>query len=652
MSISLAMIVKNEEAVLERCLSSCHDLFDEIIIVDTGSADKSKEIAARFTDKVFDFTWINDFAAARNFSFSKATSEWIMWLDADDILKEEDKQKIRNLDFSDKQMIISDYEYAHDEYDNSYCTVPRERIVRRSLNLKWEGRIHETITLSAQIYKADFKIHHYKKASNSDRNLKILEEIVKENPLNARYVYYLGKEYFDSGLHDKSIPVLNRFVLKIKNGWFEHYYHAHDMLAQAFYIQKNEERFKRHIYKSLQIEDQRAEPYYYMGIYYSDKQQWQKAIFWYESCLRVKRPSNLLDSFRNDFYTWRPHLQLSLCYNGINDIKKAYEHIEKVLQYRPNDSMGLNNKAILFDALNKKKDGQGKKLNIGCGGKTMKEYINVDIFKGAGIDEQFELDNVPYQDNTISAIYSEHSLEHVTIDRANTALREYYRVLQPGGELILKIPDLEACCQNYLKQSADSYDRLWYKFTIFGIQKSQAGEPDDAQIHKSGFSKKEIEIVLERIGFVIDYSENYNGYDTPSVGIRALKPISNFKVGWIAPINWEAAQTRIRVLNIDRWLHSKGYVSKIVNYPEIINQNFDIAIVGKKFDENHYLNIKMLKQAGKTVFADLCEDVLDWPYVKDILAICDKVIVCSYRLSQKVESINSNVVVIEDAYET
>ena len=76
-TFSLCMIVKNEEAVLDRCLSSIADLMDEIIIVDTGSTDGTKEIAGRYTDRIYDFPWKNDFSAARNFSFSRATMQSI-----------------------------------------------------------------------------------------------------------------------------------------------------------------------------------------------------------------------------------------------------------------------------------------------------------------------------------------------------------------------------------------------------------------------------------------------------------------------------------------------------------------------------------------------------------------------------------------------
>ena len=76
-TFSLCMIVKNEQNVLARCLDSMADLMDEIIIVDTGSQDTTKEIAAKYTDKIYDFAWIDDFAVARNFAASKAQMDYI-----------------------------------------------------------------------------------------------------------------------------------------------------------------------------------------------------------------------------------------------------------------------------------------------------------------------------------------------------------------------------------------------------------------------------------------------------------------------------------------------------------------------------------------------------------------------------------------------
>src|SRR6185369_17993776 len=86
MKISAALIVKNEEACLGRCLSSIAGAVDEIDVVDTGSEDRTKEVARRYTDRIFDYAWRNDFAAARNYSFAQVTGDWVFWVDADDVV--------------------------------------------------------------------------------------------------------------------------------------------------------------------------------------------------------------------------------------------------------------------------------------------------------------------------------------------------------------------------------------------------------------------------------------------------------------------------------------------------------------------------------------------------------------------------------------
>lgn len=91
-SVSLCMIVKNEEKCLERCLKSVQGKVDEIIIVDTGSNDCTKEIARKYTDQVYDFEWINDFSAARNYSLNFATSDYILHMDADEILDDPENE--------------------------------------------------------------------------------------------------------------------------------------------------------------------------------------------------------------------------------------------------------------------------------------------------------------------------------------------------------------------------------------------------------------------------------------------------------------------------------------------------------------------------------------------------------------------------------
>ena len=96
-SISMCMIVKNEQDILARCLDSYAGTYDELIIVDTGSTDNTKEIAAHYTDKIYDFEWINDFSAARNFAFSKAGCDYIFSADADEVLDDTNNYALREL---------------------------------------------------------------------------------------------------------------------------------------------------------------------------------------------------------------------------------------------------------------------------------------------------------------------------------------------------------------------------------------------------------------------------------------------------------------------------------------------------------------------------------------------------------------------------
>lgn len=106
------MIVKNEAAILSRCLDSVCDLMDEIIIVDTGSTDDTKAVAAKYTDRIYDFAWNNDFSAARNFSFSLANMDYIYAPDADEILNEENRKRFLLL----KEALLPEIEIVQMKY--------------------------------------------------------------------------------------------------------------------------------------------------------------------------------------------------------------------------------------------------------------------------------------------------------------------------------------------------------------------------------------------------------------------------------------------------------------------------------------------------------------------------------------------------------
>lgn len=174
-TISLCMIVKNEEKILRRCLDSVADLVDEIIIVDTGSDDKTKSIAAEYTEQVYDFEWTDDFSAARNYAFSRAAKEYIYSADADEVLDEENRRRFRQL----KETLLPEIEIVQMKYGNqlhfntvyNYDEEYRPKLFKRLREFVWEAPVHETVRLTPTVYDSDIVIRHMPESSHSGRDL-------------------------------------------------------------------------------------------------------------------------------------------------------------------------------------------------------------------------------------------------------------------------------------------------------------------------------------------------------------------------------------------------------------------------------------------------------------------------------------------------
>ena len=178
-TVSVCMIVKDEEAVIKRCLSCVHAFADEIIVADTGSRDQTVSICEEMGAKVFSFPWQDDFAAARNFAFSKASCDYQFWLDADDVISEEDQEKLKQLkDTMDESVsvVMMRYEMQHEEHE-APVVFERERLLRRKDHFLWKGRVHESIEPSGKIMHSDIVIRHRKlQVNDPQRNLRIFRK--------------------------------------------------------------------------------------------------------------------------------------------------------------------------------------------------------------------------------------------------------------------------------------------------------------------------------------------------------------------------------------------------------------------------------------------------------------------------------------------
>ena len=167
-TISLCMIVKNEEAVLERLLRTMSTVADQIVIMDTGSTDRTKEIAARYTDEVYDFPWTDDFAAARNAVCQKAVTDYWMWMDADDVMELEQAACLKKLKETldpSVDVVMMKYLTGFDENWRTSFSYYRERLFKESQGFQWQGRVHEVVTSAGNILYTDIEIQHRKEGA-------------------------------------------------------------------------------------------------------------------------------------------------------------------------------------------------------------------------------------------------------------------------------------------------------------------------------------------------------------------------------------------------------------------------------------------------------------------------------------------------------
>jgi glycosyltransferase involved in cell wall biosynthesis len=219
------MIVKNEERHLSRCLQSVKDIVDEMVIVDTGSTDRTKEIAYSFGAKVFDFEWINDFSAARNYALEKSTSDWNLVLDADEYIINDCGSIIRN--FIEKNDKIIGRIKRIDEFiqdgEKRYAQSYLSRLLPKGV--KYTGRIHEQVASDLPRENLDIEVYHdgYVYTDKTDRNLKLLLLELERDPLNDYVLYQVGKQYkLQQQLQQAEVYFEKSYHLAPLGSWYRH----------------------------------------------------------------------------------------------------------------------------------------------------------------------------------------------------------------------------------------------------------------------------------------------------------------------------------------------------------------------------------------------------------------------------------------------
>ncbi len=346
--ISLCMIVKNEEGKLRQCLESIKELVDEIIIVDTGSTDKTKDIAKEFTNKAFNFDWNDDFSAARNFCISKATREWILSFDADEKISEMDFSKIKELmKIKEADAFLFSWRNYHDEIgsmkwvSSSGDKYPESKIAagynadsvlrffRNGKGYHFQGIIHETVhdtitSSGGKIFMSDVAIHHFGaldkiRDEKRQRNIDLLKKRIEERDFKEKpedcILFELAKMLIGLKKYAEAIPYLER-AIEIKEdasylsslggalSMLEKFEEAEKIFRKAVELdpknpsnhmnlgviyarQKNYEKAVRKLEKAIELNPGYADSYYNLGRVYQEKGKKEKARFYFEQALEL-----------------------------------------------------------------------------------------------------------------------------------------------------------------------------------------------------------------------------------------------------------------------------------------------------------------------------------------------------------------------------
>lgn len=301
-TISLCMIVKNEEKILERCLDSVADLVDEIVIADTGSTDATREIARRYTEKVYDFPWTDDFSAARNFVFSRATQEYIYSADADEVLSPENRERFRLL----KETLLPEVEIVQMKYANqlqfntvyNYDEEYRPKLFKRKRDFVWEAPIHETVRLTPVIYDSDIVITHLPAESHAKRDLENFHRhCINGYRLSKRLHGLYARELMLAGDEEDFAQAADIFLESAADNERDGEEMAQSccVAARAARLAGDTVSFFKYTSKVI-AEEACSEICCEMGHFYEGLSDWEEAAIWYYNAVYETRPILALQS--------------------------------------------------------------------------------------------------------------------------------------------------------------------------------------------------------------------------------------------------------------------------------------------------------------------------------------------------------------------
>jgi glycosyltransferase involved in cell wall biosynthesis len=329
--LSLAVVTRDHAATIGRALESAASFCDEMIVLDVGSRDATIDIARSHGVVLHQTKWNDDYAAARNESFAHCTGDWIMWLNADDVVPETSLGAFHAIKavlaerMPQADVIVAPYQWRLDESGTPVVTFQRERLVRRAAGLQWEGRVQERLRIPGDRFgtTGDLIVQRLPDPArlkrDVDHEIEVLEELVTAGDNSPRVLFGYANGLYDQGRYGEAVETYGRYLAVDPHGADR--YWAQIFLAECFIVLEDEEAARDVALGAVGEDGSRAEGYMVLGRLAFAEEAWEEAVPMLMAATAATKPQFGL--LRESDYSWGPWDYLAVCYDKLGQLNNA-----------------------------------------------------------------------------------------------------------------------------------------------------------------------------------------------------------------------------------------------------------------------------------------------------------------------------------------